>query len=80
MAERAICLVKDDMCSGDNNSTLICLIDRHKKMNHSRFPKARTETPAILYRADIDDESKVDLNKTFICGRHTKWKPEDVAA
>src|SRR4051812_9103575 len=70
MAEKAICLVNDDECNGDKNNTIICLVDRNKKISKSQFPKARTEAQAILYRADIDNESKVDLTKTFICGRH----------
>ena len=70
MAEKAICLINDDGCDGDKNNTIICLLDRKKKIKKSQFPKARTEAQAILYRADIDNDSKVDLSKTFICGRH----------
>jgi len=70
MAAKTICLVNDDECGGDKNIPLMCLADRNKKLNKSQFPKARTEAQAILYRADIDGEPKVDLGTTFICGRH----------
>jgi hypothetical protein len=70
MATKTTCLINDSDCHSDKNSTLICLVDLNNKLNKSRFPKARTETQAILYRADSYDESKVDLSKTFICDRH----------
>ena len=52
------------------NRTLICLADRCKQANKSQFLKVHTEAQAILYRADIKDELKIDLSKTFICDRH----------
>ncbi|CAF3420316.1 unnamed protein product [Rotaria socialis] len=70
MARVNFCLVNDDECGGDKNGSLICLADINKKINKSQFPKTRTIAEAILYRADIEDESKVDLNKTFICDNH----------
>ena len=70
MAAKMICLVNDSECDGNNNRTLICLADRNKKLKKPQFPKASIEAQAILYRADIDDESKVDLSKTFICDHH----------
>ena len=70
MAAKMTCLVNDSECDGNNNRTLICLADRNKKLKKPQFPKASTEAQAILYRADIDDESKVDLSKTFIFDHH----------
>jgi hypothetical protein len=70
MAAMVICLVNDSECDGNHNIKLMCLADRNKKLNKSQFPKARTDAQAIIYRADISDESKVDLSKTFICDRH----------
>ena len=70
MTTNPICLVNDDECGAAKNNTIMCLADRNKKMNKSQFPKARTEAQAILYRADTDDESNVDLSKTFVCNHH----------
>ena len=70
MAHKRLCLVNDNQCDENKNDQLICLADPHKKLNKSLFPKAHTQAQAILYRADIEDETKIDLNKSFICARH----------
>ena len=70
MAAKIICLVNDSECDGNSSRTLICLADRSKKLEKPQFPKGSAEVQAILYRADVDDEQKVDLSKTFICDHH----------
>ena len=70
MAQQRFCLVNDNQCDENKNDQLICLADLHKKLNKSLFPKAYTQAQAIPYRADIEDETKIDLNKSFICACH----------
>ena len=70
MAAKITCLVNDSECDGNSNRTLICLADRGKKLKKPQFSKGSTEVQAILYRADIDDEQKIDLSKTFIFDHH----------
>ena len=70
MAQKRLCLVNDNQCDENKNDQLICLADLHKKLNKSLFPKAHTQAQTILYRADIEDKTKIDLNKSFICARH----------
>ena len=72
MTTKVICLVNDSECDGYKRDTLLCLSNQLKKnTNKSRFPKACTETEAILYRADIANELNIDPEKTFICLRHS---------
>ena len=70
MAQKRLCLVNDNQCDENKNDQLICPADLHKKLNKSLFPKAHRQAQAILYRADIEDETKINLNKSFICVRH----------